>query len=616
MNRSIIACLLAFFIAQGAKGQQDINYHESELFSSRPVTISMSDSDTSWLVNVKAKPPKHGTLIDRKKVAVDARKQVRVGHSTSYKKPPSFNPSVGASFAANSLNGTPADNSIAVSNSGVVVSAVNSNLCIYNADGERQARKALALIAKEAGNFTSSAYDPHLVYDNEADRFILIFLSGYSSNNTNLLVGFTQTSDPAGDWNFYVLPGNVHGDNTWSDYPFIGITHDEVFIPVLLWFNGETGWDSEAQELIWQVDKKKGYAGEELNYKYYDKIKVSGRKVWNTRPVWGSMGPYGPNMYFLANRAIDEENDSIFLFEITNTLESGKAELKTKIAKANVPYGIPPSAFQPRAGDSLRTNYADIHGAFLHYGGIHFVGNSLAPETGRSGVYYGVMRDLESENPKVDAKIFSDPDLDLNYSNIAYAGGGGIDRSCMINVLHSSKTVNPGTSVLFVDRDGAFSDLTTIKEGESFINVMGPEQERWGDYIGIQRVYNDPGTCWLVGSFGNSSNRMEAWVAQVKNTDPQLGISSVVGTQFGIEVFPNPTMDQVSVTIPVDVSGTYQLMIQDITGKTLRHIGTEQMPSTEVKVTVNVAKLPVGTYWLTLIERSSGKVFSEQFVKQ
>lgn len=614
MNRYILSLLTLVAFSPLIKAQQGAPYHESDVFSSQPVKVSMSSQDTSWLLNVKTTTPQHGTLIDRKKAAVDARKQLRLGDNVSYKKASSYTPDVDASFVGNTLNGTPADNSIAVSNDGVVVSAVNSNLCVYDKDGERLVYKPLAVIAKEAGNFTTSAFDPHLVYDVDADRFILVFLSGSNSNKTNLVVGFTQTNDPAGDWNFYAIAGNVHDDNTWSDYPFVGITNDEVFIPVLLWFNGESGWDSEAQELIWQIDKKKGYAGQDLEYKYYDKIKVSGRQVWNTRPVWGSTGAYGPNMYFLANRAIDEENDSIFLFEITNTLASGKAELKTKIAKADVPYGIPPSAYQPRPGDSLRTNYADIHGAFLHYGAIHFVANSISKETGRSGVYYGVMSDLEKDNPKVEAQVFSDPDLDLNYPNIAYAGGGGVDRSCMINVLHSSKTVNPGTSALFVDRDGEFSDLVTIKEGESFINVLSTVQERWGDYISIQTRYNEPGTCWLVGSYGNKSNRMEAWIAEVKNTDPKLGTNDI-GQSYAIEVFPNPVGEYVTVVLPVDKAGSYDLSIQDLSGRTIKQMGKERMPVGAMKITLNTEELLSGNYLLLLSDAATGQRLSKQFVK-
>jgi hypothetical protein len=607
--RVYITCL--FVVSWFFVHAQTFSYHQSEVFSSAPAVVSFSKPDTNWLLHMKYEHSKHGNLIDNRKSEID-HKRAQIDNSTAAnkRKGSSFTPKVETGFAANFTIGTPADNNMCISNDGIIMSAVNSNVRFYNEEGELLAFKTLAAIARDAGNFSASAYDPHTIYDPEADRFILIFLSGYSSKNTNLVVGFSQSNDPTEDWNFYKLPGNVHGDNTWSDYPFAGITHDELFIPVLLWFNGESGWDSEAQEIIWQIDKKKGYAGEELEYKYYDKIKVGNRLVWNTRPVWGSEKVYGPNVYLLANRGIDTQNDSFFLFEITNTLASGKAELKMKVAKADLAYGIPPSAKQPRAGDSLRTNYADVHGALLHYGKIHFVANSNHPNELKPGIYYGVIENLDDENPTVAGKIFTSDTLDLNYPNIAYAGGGGIDRSFVVNCLHSSATTNPGSSVFFVDRNGEFSDLVIVKEGNGPINVLRNDQERWGDYTGAQRKYNESGVTWLMGSFGNFNGGQDSWLAKVENTDPQLGEIEVEG--FKTSVYPNPAFELLNVKIDISEAGLTDVAIYDLQGKRIKTLTKEYFEKGNYTLTINVAELAKGTYLLKVSTKNGG--FSEKLV--
>jgi hypothetical protein len=600
--------ILVFSIA--AKSQK-FSYHQSEVFSCEPTVVSFAKPDTNWLVHMKYQHSKHGGLVDEKKVEVDKTREENNSTTIANKKANStFTPKVETGFAANFTNGTPTDNNMCISNDGIIMSAVNSNVRFYNEEGELLAFRTLAAIARDAGNFSASAYDPHTIYDPEEDRFILIFLSGYSSNNTNMVVGFSQTNDPTEDWNFYKLPGNVHGDNTWSDYPFAGITHDELFIPVLLWFNGESGWDSEAQEIIWQIDKKKGYAGEKLEYKYYDKIKVGNRLVWNTRPVWGSEKVYGPNVYLLANRGIDNQNDSFFLFEITNTLASGKAELKMKVARADLDYGIPPSAKQPRAGDSLRTNYADVHGALLHYGKIHFVANSNHPNELKPGIYYGVIENLNDENPVVNGKIFTNDTLDLNYPNIAYAGGGGIDRSFVVNCLHSSATTNPGSSVFFVDREQEFSELVIVKEGNGPINVMRNDQERWGDYTGAQRKYNESGVTWFMGSFGNFNFGQDSWLAKVENTDPQLGEIEVEG--FKTSVYPNPAFELLNVKINISVAGLTDVAIYDLQGKRIKTLTQEYFEKGNYTLTINVAELAKGTYLLKVNMEGNG--FQEKII--
>ncbi|MCB0736431.1 MAG: T9SS type A sorting domain-containing protein [Bacteroidetes bacterium] len=584
----------------------------SQIFTStKAVSINMSTPDTSWEFGVFEEAPKHGHRIDELKRELDAKRTWAPNTSKNVaNKKTSDAPELKRNFQGPFNNGTPNDNSIAISNDGIIVAAVNSNVRMTDSDGKTLLVRTLASIAKDLGTL-DRAFDPHLFYDWEEDRFILIFLNGSKSDNTSLIVGFSASNDPTKDWNFYRLPGNVHGNNTWSDYPFMAVNKYELFIPVLLWLNGESGWDSEAQELIWQIDKMKGYAGEELEYKYYDSLKVANRLVWNTRPVPGSKNHYGPNMYLVANRAIDAENDSFFLFEITNTLASGKAEIKTRIAKANVPYGIPPSAHQPKEDDPLRTNYADVHGAFYHNGLIHFVANSNAKTTNSPGIYYGVMRNLQSDNPTVLAKILSADTLDFNYPNIAYAGDFGPDRTCMINFLHSSASTYPGSSAVMVDRNGDFTNVLRVKEGEGHMNVMdASDLERWGDYTGIQRKYNEPGVVWMAGSYGNSQNRPTTWIAELKNTDPLLSIPKIETS--GFEIFPNPAREMISISIENPKDQQVEFSVINHLGQEVKRLSNGYLSAGQKTVSFNVAALIPGQYHLVL--RSNSGIQTRSFL--
>lgn len=604
----LMACTLSQTLAQRV-------YEGSPVFSGlKPVVINMSAPDTNWGFGLKAPKPQHGTLIDQKKIALDATRnwqnQRHAAGNSSHKKEVK-SPEIERNWQGPFTNGTPNDNTIAIGNDGTVVAAVNSNVRMFDSDGNTLSVRTLSVIGREVGNL-NRAFDPHVLYDMEEDRFILIFLNGAGSGNTSLIVGFSQSKDPTGDWNFYRLPGNVHGNNTWSDYPFMAVNQYELFIPVLLWFDGESGWDSEAQELIWQIDKMKGYAGEELEYKYYDSVQIAKRLVWNTRPVPGSKSHYGPNMYFIGNRAIDETNDSFFLFEITNTLASGKAELRTKIAQADVAYGIPPSAFQPREDDPLRTNYADVHGAFLHAGQIHFVANSRAPSTNSPGIYYGIMRDLSSENPTVKGQILSSDTLDFNYPNIAYAGGFGPDRTCIINFLHSSANTFPGSSMVLVDRNGEFSEVIRLKEGEGHINVMSSDIERWGDYTGIQRKYNEDGVVWIAGSYGSINNGQSTWITEVRNVDPQL--SAPTPELNGFSVYPNPAQQKVQVSIENERPQKLTFTLHNMLGKVVKHFGSEHLPAGTTELSFNIAELPKGAYKLQVLN-AQGQVQDFTVVK-
>lgn len=581
--------ILSFVLLSIRIYAQEFDYRASDI-EVMPLarTISMADISSDPVLNVKpyreqdAKPP----IFHSKEFSSD-------GFRLKKKQ---YEPLITANFVGNFSSGTPNDNNIAISNDGIIFSAVNSNIRVFDSSGTTLGVRPLSRIASEVGSW-QSAYDPHTIYDPEYDRFILVFLSGYSSDNTHLIVGFSQSSDPLGDWNFYVLDGNVHNNNRWSDYPFIGITKTELFIPVLLWKNGESGWDSEASEIIWQLDKLAGYNGEEVTRRYYDSIMINNRQVWNTRPVWGSEKSYGPHMYFVANRGIDEENDSIFLFKISNTLESGKAELSHKVVIADLPYAKPPHAIQPDTTDPLRTNYADIHGAFIHHGKVSFVGNTRSPLNDRPAIYYGMIEKLDTENPLCRVKIFTSDSLDLNYPSIAYAGGGGIDRSAIINCLHTSANEYPGNSVIFLDREGNFSERVTVKRGENTIDVLSSNFiERWGDYTGIQRRYNRSGEVWMSGSYGNANRGQGTWISRIQNTDPMLNTRQMASS---FAVFPNPAENYIAMQISAESNDLKSdVEIVDLNGKTVRKWHLDAIGSSEIKVPLN--GLESGIYLLRL----------------
>ena len=75
----------------------------------------------------------------------------------------------------------------------------------------------------------TTRFDPKTLYDPIEDRFILVFLIDNFSNSSLIVVGFSTTNDPSDPWNLYALPGNPFNDTTWTDYPAIAVTKDELF---------------------------------------------------------------------------------------------------------------------------------------------------------------------------------------------------------------------------------------------------------------------------------------------------------------------------------------------------------------------------------------------------
>ncbi len=74
-------------------------------------------------------------------------------------------------------------------------------------------------------------FDPHVVYDPFNDRWIFSAASGSFTDQSSVLLGVSQSSDPLGNWNLYRVdadPGNL----AWADYDTVGFNKDWIVVTV------------------------------------------------------------------------------------------------------------------------------------------------------------------------------------------------------------------------------------------------------------------------------------------------------------------------------------------------------------------------------------------------
>ncbi len=571
--------------------------------------INMSDKDEDFdpkLMLIKAANPLPATTYHLNKQMLDAKhfesiqnyngKSVNTLSKNVVPQPVQLK-----GFKANITQGTPNDNDIAVSNAGIVCSVVNTNMNILNDTGKVLSSRTLSSIAKGITNLNRT-YDPRVIYDPEADRFIFVFMQGSTSKDTRIIVGFSQTNDPALNWNFYTIPGNIFGDSSWSDYPIIAISNNELFLTVNR-LKDNTYWKNGfIESFIWQMDKDNGYKGDTLNQKVYYDIKYNNKPIWSICPAKGGSKLYGPNMQFFSVRPDQLWNDTVFVHEITNTIKSGKAELKLRVAKADNHYGLQPNAFQPN-GKKLQTNDARILSAMYENGIFYMVGNSVDARYNAAG-FYLITIDNYWSNDSLNAKlqIISSDTMDYGYPSIAYCGSGLGDNSAMITCSHVSPRTFPGNSLVYVDRNLNPSTPAIMKLGESNILLIGDTLERWGDYSGIQRKYNDLGKVFYNGSFGyNNDNR--TWIGISKNRDTKLGNDEIIklrNQQLNeVSIYPVPAKEYLNIDFTNDEKKVLNFVLIDIQGKETLLL-TERAKAGLNRFVFNALNLNNGYYQLVI----------------
>ncbi len=605
--------LIAFIIALPFSFFAQSTSNKTTFIFPKKATITVSDIKEDYFVtNQCVEKPIPGGI--PQKPAVDWNYTSNKTAAPTGTLPPIY---LGKNFFGNPYgNSTPNDNDMAISNNCKIVSVCNTN--IYFHDCVVDSAKGVVSLSAFSSSFGtfSQAFDPKVAYDPVADRFALVFLNGFAPSTSSIVVAFSQTNNPLGAWNFYVLPGNPFNNNLWSDYPMIAFSQKELFLTINLIIPSMPWQTGFAETLIWQINKSNGYAGLPLTTQLHNNIQYSGNNVRNICPVKGGSTLYGPQQFFLSNKNFGVNTDSVFVIDISDTINAPGQTLTTKLTYADKTYNMPPDARQ-NAPHLFATNDARILGAFVENNKIQYVHNTKDPATNFCAVYHGVIDGYATSTPTVTGNIIGDVILDLGYPNISYIGAGVGDHTSIINFDHCAPTVSAGVSAMKSDAQGNYSARLNIKNGTSYVDVLVGNQERWGDYSGSQRKYNESGKVWVNGYYGyivGGGRRHATWIAEIGLNPILTTVPENKITEASAKAFPNPFSNFVSVNFE-NAEGEYvDFILYDVTGKEVKILMKEYIKPGKQQFSFSLSPLPQGIYFLKIF--SDKKVYStEKLIK-
>jgi hypothetical protein len=542
-----------------------------------------------------------------RKPVINARRMASEGVDT---------PAVELSLEGNKYNySVPNDNTLAVSNSGIIVSAINTNLIFY--DTKTDSLLKTVKLNKFSDTLTAVSrhqYDPKVIYDYEKDRFIVVNLAGASSNNTtHVIVAFQQDADVMGEWSFYAIDGNPLNDTSWTDFPAIALTGDELFITGNLLRYGGSWQTSFKQSVIWQVDKNQGFSGDTaIDVGVYSGIKHNGVTIRNIHPVMGGSKFFGPQMYFMSNRNFAVQSDTFYLIKTDNRL-AGPQNLTVRMIKSDKMYGAPPNPRMP-GNKRLATNDARVLGAVLENGVLQFVGNTVDTLTGFATVYHGLIYDPDTATVAKLTLLKSDS-LQFGYPNISYCGTTTESMHSIITFDYTSDSIFPGFAAVFFEKENKYSDIKILKEGETYMNVLMGSLQRWGDYSGSQPDYGSPGKVWVCGTYGKRNgyqriygtwiNRLSSTVADPPVPQPVTGVA---------KVYPNPsTGDDVYFEFALKEDAGVTVEVVDMKGTVITLMKNYKAAKGKNVIHFYTTPLRVGNYVLR-ITTTTGEVMTRKFI--
>lgn len=526
-------------------------------------------------------------------------------------------PYLGRNFFGNPFyNSTPNDNDIAVSDSCKIISVSNTIIYFYDcAKDSALGTQSLSAFSSALG-LQHEEFDPIVEYDPVNDRFILVCLNGFTDSTSSIILGFSQSNDPKGSWNLYTIPGNPKNNGLWTDYPMMSVSPKELFITVNLLYPDSSWQTGFVETLVWQLNKSEGYSGATLNMYMHDSIMWSGKPIRNLCPVRGGSQPYGPNQYFVSNRNFGNSCDTVFLVEITDTLNAPGQQLTVKQLNADKQYSFPPDARQA-FNNKMATNDCRNLGAFIENDKIQYVHNTLDTATGFCAVYHGVIQNASAATPTVNGFIINDTLCDLGYPNISYIGSSSSDNSAIINFNHVSPTVHAGCSVMKADGAGQYSGRVTVKNGTSYVNILTSQLERWGDYSGSQRKYNEPGKVWMNGYYGYqqlSQKKHGTWIGEISLTPTGVGMAEHSQAQ-AVQVYPNPFPSMMQVEFDLKKNEYLSFVLYDMSGKAVRTLLREYVKAGKQNFSFTPEPLPAGAYLLKIFNADGSFIVTRKVLK-
>lgn len=517
-------------------------------------------------------------------------------------------------------NSIPNDNTLAIANNGMLISDINSTIYIFDTQNDTLVKTVSLSAFSDTLELYPDQYDPKLLYDPDADKFVMAYLAGFKDSTSNIILAFSATNDPLGEWYLYSLPGNPLADTSWSDFPAIAFSQGELFLTVNLLADTGTWQTSFKQSVVWQINKNNGYNGDTLLSKLWSGIQSGGRPIRNINPIQGGSALTGPDMYLLSTNNFAVQSDTIFLMHISDILTDTNAVLTIAPLISDRSYGMPPNANQP-ANQTLATNDARILGGFIENDNIQFVGNTIDTASGMAAFYHGIINDV-SVSPSVQLAIISDT-VEFGYPNISYAGVAAGDNSAIITVNYSGKFTFPGFGAInYNGSTGTYSSLGNLRSGNTHINFFsGTDPERWGDYSGSQRVYNDPGKVWVSGSFGKKVSTFQrlngTWIAQLQKSAPDAGVQNhdLVTESAGMNSYPNPVNDLVFVDLSIPYDAVIDICLYNETGSLVKLLLHGKARKGKNSLSFNTSHLSRGVYLLT-VKDSKSLFLTKKIIKE
>lgn len=512
----------------------------------------------------------------------------------------------------------PSDNTMAVGPSHVVqmVNGSGTPIRIFN----KSTGAVLKNTSVKAITGTGNAGDPNIIYDQQADRYVMLVIKTISGGDIQICV--SKTNDPTGQYYIYTMTTGGQFSNDFPDYPKLGVWGSSYFITT-----------NASGPFIYALDRTSMLAG--TTAKTAQKFTLSdfpggGVQAASPASVIGSTNAPASSKPIIV-RAFDDawtssttDVDNLELYTMTidwananNSSISGPLKLNTAAFDSKICTGFNSSSCITQKSSSVKL---DAIGSIVYdkvqYRNFGTYESIVCCVFADAGSNTGAIRWYELRKSGTgNWSIFQQGTYGPNDSQNRFMGSISQNSSGSIALGYniSGSTQFPGqrmTGRILGDAAGNMTATETIvKTG----TVAKTSSNRYGDYNAMVCDPTD-GSFWFTANY-NPTSAPKTNIVHFKINAAAPISSSVLSLSSGkISVAPNPAQSYVDITYKSDKHEQVPMQLVNIEG----NVFAEKMISCltgDNKLKLDLSNVPTGHYLIKLYT-STGVVMEKLQVQK
>ncbi len=415
--------------------------------------------------------------------------------------------------------------------------ADNSALSIWTKAGSLVTSADLNVFFSEPTGYRFT--DPRILYDAESGRWLLSGFAFTATNDCQVYVAVSLTSDPTGSWNTYLIASET---GVLADQPMTGVNSDKV---VISW-NDYTGsaptFSGQETRVLQKSDLLSGVAVHMTAFSP-DTTRfriVPAQSLASTGTEWLTYD----NAHCPSPSMCNAGSPAVGVVAITGTPSAGNVTW-TESDPALQATTVPPSPRQPSGVPVVQDN-DDRFISAVWQGGMLWVSGSDGCLPSGDTTTRSCMRLVEistGSSPTVTQDFDGgQAGVDIYYPAVTFDSSGDL----FISYSDSSPTIDPTASAV----DSLVGSPTSLENPVTLASGLRSYQlgtvNRWGDYSAAAPDPSNPADIWVTAEYQASVTDAGDWGTATARVAIEPSIVSV-----------SPNFGSIAGGLPVTITGSH-----------------------------------------------------------